>query len=159
MLDKLFLSLSSVASGLLPIVGAVALVFLCILLKKAWVLIDELTKTVSGLDPTLKKVDESIEKLQSPLDTVVNLSKTIDDVSANTKSGISKASNSAGEGIGKVRTAVTDTLQNIQNAIKSKKDQLTGEQHPETAVPVDTVKITEVVDAAEAAPEEEKAND
>ena len=69
-MDQLIQDLQIVCTQLLPIIAAVALVFLCILLRKVWQTIDALRKTIEGLDPTLRLVDKSIEKVQAPLDTV-----------------------------------------------------------------------------------------
>ena len=62
-MDQLIQDLQIVCTQLLPIIGAVALVFLCILLRKVWQTIDALRKTIEGLDPTLRLVDKSIEKV------------------------------------------------------------------------------------------------
>ena len=39
-MDELIIALKNVSEQFLPILGAVALIFLCILLKKVWKLID-----------------------------------------------------------------------------------------------------------------------
>lgn len=95
MLDSLLMDLSSVAKELLPIFGAVALYFLCRAMKSLWKLIDSLPAKVDRLDPTLNLVDQSLEKAQAPLDTVVRYSHTFDKV----HDGASKAVNSAVESL------------------------------------------------------------
>lgn len=103
-MDALLQDLQIVCSELLPIVGTVALIFLCILLKKCWKLIEQLTDTVNGLDPTLKKVDTSMEKIQAPLDTVVRLSHSVDKVQDKTE-----------EALGKVSDFTTESLNNLKD--------------------------------------------
>ena len=49
-MDQLIQDLQIVCTQLLPIIGAVALVFLCILLRKVWQTIDALRKIIEGLD-------------------------------------------------------------------------------------------------------------
>lgn len=115
-MDELLIALQHVSEQLLPILGAVALIFLCILLKKLWALIEKLTATVGSLDPTIKLVDQSIEKAQAPLDTAVKLSHTIDDVHEKTVDSISKAA-----------TVVSDNIDNIKDYIQDKMDAQEGE--------------------------------
>lgn len=103
-MDALLQDLQIVCSELLPIVGTVALIFLCILLKKCWKLIEQLTDTVNGLDPTLKKVDTSMDKIQAPLDTVVRLSHSVDKVQDKTE-----------EALGKVSDFTTESLNNLKD--------------------------------------------
>ncbi len=87
-----FIDLLSVFSKqILPIIGVIALILLC---KVLW----ELVKFVQGLDTTMDKVndtidsvDQSVEKLQVPLDTLENLSYSIDSVHEFTKSTIIKS--------------------------------------------------------------------
>ena len=104
MVDELLADLMAVCQQLLPILGAVALVFLCILLRKAWKLIEQLTGTVQSLDPTLRKVDQSVEKLQAPLDTAVRLSHSVDRVQEKTE-----------EAFGKVSDFATDSINNLKD--------------------------------------------
>lgn len=103
MLDALLADLYAVCGQFLPILGAAALIFLCILLRKSWKLIEELTRTVQSLDPTLKKVDESVDKLQAPLDTAVRLSHSVDKVQARTEEAFTKVSEFAADSINSLK--------------------------------------------------------
>ena len=107
-MDQLIQDLQIVCTQLLPIIGAVVLVFLCILLRKVWQTVDALRKTIEGLDPTLRLVDKSIEKVQAPLDTVAKYSKTFDKVHDKT-SGV----------IGKVTDFANDKLDSLKETIKT----------------------------------------
>lgn len=80
MVDQLITALNVVCSQLLPILGATALLFTILLLKRCTVFIDECTKRVKQLETTVHGVDQSIEKLQAPLNTVVKVSETVDNV-------------------------------------------------------------------------------
>lgn len=112
MLDALLADLEVVCGQLLPILGAVALIFLCILLRKLWKLIEAMTVTVQNLDPTLRKVDQSVEKLQAPLDTAVRLSHSVDKVQARTE-----------EAFGKVSEFAADSISNLKDFTAQKKGQ------------------------------------
>lgn len=110
-MDELIIALKNVSEQFLPILGAVALIFLCILLKKVWKLIDQLTLTVASIDPTIKLANQSIEKVQAPLDTVVKLSHTIDDARDKTVDSISKAAAYASENLDTLKEKVQEMRQ------------------------------------------------
>ncbi|MEA4874075.1 hypothetical protein [Anaerorhabdus sp.] len=65
---------------LLPIIGVIVLIFLCVLIVKITKLIGTIDNSVKNLDETIKLIDMSIEKVQKPLDTAVKLSHTVDEV-------------------------------------------------------------------------------
>ncbi|MBQ9327826.1 MAG: hypothetical protein IJ225_04765 [Solobacterium sp.] len=113
MLDALLLDLGSVCRQLLPILGALALIYLCVLLKHLWKMIDQATELVKGLDPTVKSVNQSLEKVQAPLDTVVKYSHTLDDVHDRTLDSVQKISESAGESMDRVKDFVSEKLQSL----------------------------------------------
>lgn len=96
-MDALLADLEVVCSELLPILGAVALVFLCIFLKKLAGLMDTVNETVKSLNPTLTKVNESIDKVQAPLDTAVKYSHTLDKVHDKAGDLVDKAADFANE--------------------------------------------------------------
>ena len=99
------------------------MVFLCILLRKVWQTVDALRKTIEGLDPTLRLVDKSIEKVQAPLDTVAKYSKTFDKVHDKTSAAI-----------GKVTDFANDKLDSLKETIK------TG-VNPEEGLPVQVQEV------------------
>lgn len=121
-MDALLVALQNVCEQLLPIVGAIALIFLCILLKKAWELVEELTETVKNLSPTIKGVDQSIEKLQAPLDTAVRISHTVDDVHDKTSAAIEKGAEFVNDNIGNIKDFVTDKLSKEKNFDEDEED-------------------------------------
>ena len=109
-MDALLLALQNVCSQLLPIIGAIALVYLCILLNKIIKLIESITSTVKELDPTLKLVDKSIEKVQAPLDTVVRYSHSLDRVHAKTSETFGKAVDFASDNIDTLKGIVQEKM-------------------------------------------------
>ncbi len=102
-MDALLLALKNVCEQILPIAGALVLIYLCVLLKKVWKLIEELTKTIKNLDPTIKLANTSIEKVQAPLDTVVRLSHSVD-----------QASEKGAEVLNKAAAFATDNISNLK---------------------------------------------
>ncbi len=129
MLDSLLLALRDVSQALLPILGALALLFLCILLSKLGKMIDSLTATVKGLDPTLKKVDQSIEKVQAPLDTVVKYSHSLDKVHDKTAEAFGKAADFAVESIDSLKTTVTEKVADLSGASAAPETPAAEEEH------------------------------
>lgn len=115
-MDDLLLALQNVSQQLLPVLGAVALVFLCILLRKIVALVESITATVKGLDPTLRLVDQSIEKVQAPLNTAVKYSHTLDRVHDKTAETFGKAVDFASENIDTLKEMVTDKLPKTEEA-------------------------------------------
>ncbi|MBR2067511.1 MAG: hypothetical protein IJ875_04535 [Solobacterium sp.] len=109
-MDEFIVASGNLANQLLPILGAIALVFLCIMLSKVWKLLDSLTQTVKGLDPTLRLVDKSIEKVQAPLDTVVKYSHSLDNVHDKTADAMSKAADFANENMDSIKGFVKDKI-------------------------------------------------
>jgi len=107
-MDALLLALANVSGQLIPILGAVALVFLCILLKKAGDLVVQITATVKSLDPTISGVDQSIAKLQAPLDTVVRVSHAMDGASDKAGEVVKKMADYASEGLAAVKGSMPE---------------------------------------------------
>ncbi len=119
-MDALLEALHAVCVQILPIIGAVVLVFLCIFLKKLWQLIDGISATVKSLDPTIKLVDQSIEKVQAPLDTAVKYSRTLDNVHDKTVESINKAAEAANENAGKIKDFFLDKFNKQADAYVEK---------------------------------------
>ncbi len=121
-MDALLLALQNVSEQLLPILGAVALIFVCILLKKGWQVMDSLNDTIKNLDPTLKLVDQSMEKVQAPLDTAVKYSHSLDKVHDKTSAVFGKVADFASRN--------TDTiLEKAGAALEDTDEKKAGEDH------------------------------
>ncbi|MFV0380519.1 MAG: hypothetical protein ACK5KQ_06830 [Anaerorhabdus sp.] len=103
MVDQ-FLEASGILSQqLLPILGVIALFFLCVVLSKVSKLLGAMTSKINGLDNTLSLVEKSIEKIQSPLDTAVKLSHTVDEVHDKSYEAAKKAGVYVSDNIGTVK--------------------------------------------------------
>lgn len=121
-MDALILDLANVSAEILPILGAIALIFLCILLKKVWGLIDTINESVKNLDPTIKDVEKSMEKLQAPLDTAVKYSHSLDKVHDKTGEMLSKATDFASENITKLQGTLEDKFKNGEEKVVEVED-------------------------------------
>lgn len=82
--DQLIELLSQVAYRLLPIAGVVLLVYLILFVK-------ELIVTMKALSATLKTSEEQIRKLDQPLETLEDVSLTVDKIHNASKGAIAKS--------------------------------------------------------------------
>lgn len=77
-MDAFILAFRDLCNDLMPILGAICLVCLIILLIKLIRVMSSVDSTLLKTHETIDLVDRSIEKVQSPLDTAVKLSGTVD---------------------------------------------------------------------------------
>ena len=77
-MDAFILAFRNLCNDLMPILGAICLVCLIILLIKLIKVMASVDSTLLKTHETIDLVDKSIEKVQSPLDTAVKLSGTVD---------------------------------------------------------------------------------
>lgn len=77
-MDSFILAFRNLCNDLMPILGAICLVCLIILLIKLIKVMSSVDSTLLKTHETIDLVDKSIEKVQSPLDTAVKLSGTVD---------------------------------------------------------------------------------
>lgn len=80
-MDEFFALLNQVSVILLPILGAIALIYLIVLLKRV-------ISVFSRVDAILVDVDKKVTRLDGPLDTLVRLSHSVDKVHDTTYRGI-----------------------------------------------------------------------
>ncbi len=93
-MNDLLNELSVLAKHLLPILMVVVLIMLCIFLKRLITFLSHLTKTINHWEFTTKLVDQSLEKLQSPLDTSVKYAKSFDHLHDEVTNVLAKVSQS-----------------------------------------------------------------
>lgn len=113
MLDTFLVSLSDVCREILPILGAVALIILCVCLNKLGKVLDQVNERVKEIEPTIKLVDTSIEKLQAPLDTAGKYSHTLDDIHDKAVESAQKVASQAEENMTKAKSVMTDAFQKV----------------------------------------------
>ena len=82
-----------------------------------------MTKTVQSLDPTLRKVDKSVDKLQAPLDTAVRLSHSVDKVQERTEEAFTKVSEFAADSINSLKDYTLKKEQDdVTNPVEERED-------------------------------------
>ena len=90
-MDAFIMALKNLCSDLLPTLGAVCLACLIILLIKLIKMIGNVDSTLLKTHTTIDLVDQSIEKVQAPLDTVAKVSGTVDKAHDATVSAVKDA--------------------------------------------------------------------
>ena len=112
--DELLYALREFSNLILPTLGAIALIALTVLFVRLAALVKEATLRIKELQPTIQNVDKSIEKIQAPLDTAVNLAHSVDKAQQNAEEAMHQASVYISDQLDKLKT-------NLQ-ALKSEKD-------------------------------------
>lgn len=77
-LDQLLTLLSVVAGKVLPIAGVVVLIYLAIFVKRLVVLMKTANEAAVEMKKTLITVNKDLESLEKPLNTINELSETVD---------------------------------------------------------------------------------
>lgn len=103
-IDAVMSALARLATYLLPILGVVVLVYLIFVLKGVLVTLKDLSKTLNA-------AEREINKLDGPLATVEELSKTADEIHHATKKAVTSAIN-----------VVTENADNLKTWLYSKKN-------------------------------------
>ena len=100
-IEILFSTVAKIATYMLPVLGVILLIYLIIFVKN---LID----TLKDLSLTLLTAESEIRKLDGPLNTANELSKTVDEVHYATKNAVTKASQVVSENFDMVKEWVLD---------------------------------------------------
>ncbi|CAM3658856.1 hypothetical protein ERUR111494_05590 [Erysipelothrix urinaevulpis] len=78
MVDDLLLSLNELSSVLIPVVALICLILLALLLYRVYLVLKRLPQTLDKVEKVLESTNDSVEKLEKPLDTLNNVSGTVD---------------------------------------------------------------------------------
>ena len=90
-MDAFIVAFRNLCNEIMPILGAVCLVCVIILLIKLIKAVDSVDVTLLKTHNTIDLVDQSIEKVQAPLDTVAKISDTVDKAHDATVSAVKDA--------------------------------------------------------------------
>lgn len=105
-MDAFIQSFAALSNQIMPILGAICLVCGIILLIKLIKVLGSLDATLIKSHKTIDLVDESIQKAQAPLDTVVKVSKTVD-----------KAHDATVEAVGNAKDYIVKSAENIKDKV------------------------------------------
>lgn len=129
-MDAFIIAFRNLCSDIMPILGAIVLVCLIILLIKLIKLMGSLDSTLLKTHTTIDLVDQSIEKVQSPLDTVVKVSNSVDKAHDATVDAVKDATQFVSSHAGEIKDKV---LSLISSDSKEKVDEL-KEPSPEDII-------------------------
>ena len=116
-LDQLLNLCSVVCSKALPIVGFIALIFLCIFLKRLATVMKNANEAVVKVNKTLEIATSELEQLQGPLKTLGELSETVDYVHEASKNAVQSALVTVIANLGKIKDVVFKILKKDGNDI------------------------------------------
>lgn len=108
--DELLEGLRIFSELILPTLGAFTLIVLSVLLIRCCGLVKEATERIKQLQPTIEQVDKSIEKIQAPLDTAVNLAHSVDKAQENCEKAVQQAG-----------VYLSEQLDHLKNSLQSMK--------------------------------------
>ena len=111
---EVFSSLYGVCRSLLPIIGVVVLIILAVVLIKIGRLLDTVNITVEKTHGSIKLVEETLDKVQEPVDTVVKVSKSID-----------KAHDAGVKAIDDAKVYVNKNIETLKTKVGELSDRLT----------------------------------
>lgn len=127
-MDAFITAAGSLSQSLLPTAGLVVLLFLIGVLRQAIRLLQKLEKTLERTDSTFTLVDQSLSKIQDPLNTVSKISQGVDSAYDSSV----KAVHSAKEYVIKNKQVMKDKVSEVIDKVKhSKKVETVREPSPE----------------------------
>ena len=109
-MDAFITSFHDLCNQLMPIFGAAVLVALLVLLIKIIKLVDDADVTLYKSHGTIDLVDKSIEKMQTPLDTVVKVSETVDKAHDATVAAVADAKEFVVKNVGEIKEKVSEII-------------------------------------------------
>ena len=117
-----------ICAQLLPVLGVVVLILLMVLLYEVIKIVKRVNTTLDKAHLTIDLVDDSLTKVQSPLDTAVQISGTVDKAHDATV----KAAKDAREFVVKNTEAVKEKLNEVLT--KKEKEEEVKEPGPEDII-------------------------
>ena len=117
-----------ICAQLLPVLGVVVLILLMVLLYEVIKIVKRVNTTLDKAHLTIDLVDDSLTKVQSPLDTAVKISSTVDKAHDATV----KAAKDAREFVVKNTEAVKEKLNEVLT--KKEKEEEVKEPGPEDII-------------------------
>lgn len=130
MTDELLIALYNVCVRLLPIIGVFVLIFLLILLGKLMTFMNKLNMGMDSVNRTLIEVDRDVQQFRDPLNTVVKISHTVDEVHDASKEAAKNVIAAGKQHADAIKTQVSNLFKKEEADIKSetKEDSENGKE-------------------------------
>ena len=111
-IDSLMTSVAFLFKCLLPVAGVVLIVYIILLVK-------QLISTLKVVEKTLDTTETQIKKLDAPLTTVAELSKTVDEVHQTTKDAAKNVTQSVVDGANIVKNWAQDKMNESKQEVST----------------------------------------
>ena len=121
-MDAFIVALSNLCNQIMPILGAVCLVCVIVLLIKLIKVLDSTDLTLLKAHGTIDLVDQSIEKIQAPLDTVVKVSGTVDKAHDATISAVKEAKDFVVKNADDIKERIVEFVKSDKKTIDETKE-------------------------------------
>ena len=128
-MDAFIVAFRNLCNEIMPILGAVCLVCVIILLIKTIKVMESVDATLLKTHPSIDLLDQSMEKLQAPLDTAVKVSGAVDKATDTTIEVAREAKDFIVKNAGEIK----DKVQAYIGELKSTKSETVEEELKEPA--------------------------
>ncbi|MBR3006946.1 MAG: hypothetical protein IKH68_09850 [Erysipelotrichaceae bacterium] len=115
-MDAFIVAFRNLCNEIMPILGAVCLVCVIVLLIKLIKVLGSVNITLLRTHTTIDLVDQSIEKVQGPLDTVAKISNTVDKAHDATVSAVKEAKEFVVKNAGEIKDRVVSLVSEDKEA-------------------------------------------
>ena len=123
-MDSFIVALRNLCNEIMPILGAVCLVCVIILLIKTIKVMESVDATLIKTHPSIDLLDQSMEKLQAPLDTAVKVSDVVDKATDATVEAAKEAKDFIVRNAGDIKDKVMSYVNDIKPSKKETDDEL-----------------------------------
>jgi len=125
--DQLVEVISNLCLKLLPVLGVVLIIFLILLVKHVIDTVKTVNVTLTKTNDLVDECKGQIRKLDKPLNTISDLSDTVDEVHASAKNAVNTAINSIISNLEKVKEWIASRKGNDIVEIEKEESAVTSE--------------------------------
>lgn len=123
-MDSFIVAFRNLCNEIMPILGAVCLVCVIILLIKTIKVMESVDATLIKTHPSIDLLDQSMEKLQAPLDTAVKVSDVVDKATDATVEAAKEAKDFIVRNAGDIKDKVMSYVNDIKPSKEETDDEL-----------------------------------
>ena len=133
-MDSFIVSLRNLCNEIMPILGAACLICVIILLIKLIKVMESANVTLIKTHPTIDLLDQSMEKLQAPLDTAVKVSDAVDKATDVTIEAVKEAKDFIVKNAGDIKDKVVSYVNDNKTVKEDTVDEELKEVDPEDII-------------------------
>lgn len=114
-------SVSNICSQLLPILGVIVLVLLIVVFIKLIGVLSTTDKTIAKTHGSIEIVEETLNKVQTPVDTAVKVAKSVDSAYDASAKALSDAKEYVSKNMDTIKGKVSDIVEKATSKVTSDK--------------------------------------